>query len=371
MWRFVLTVSLLCWRSEGTVTCRDNNNGAVDWYIIYKAPALQQLTGLEYLYIDSTDNNVKIMQPSTPNYKGINHPEGVLGHTLKPLFTSIRSMSPNFGFISYSDQPPGCSASDKFGHSKGVLMADKTGTGVWLLHSTPQFPFRRHKDHFWPESGARNAQIFICVTFPYNQFRHIGNHLQYIGAFPFEHDLPEDFHGELRDAVNWKQSPPPNNFQLLTSSASNIFNSIAKQQSLQAKVGDLYVTIAQLVGSDLDVQTWGCQSGRSRSYCIPRIAKVINIKTIRTGLGDWTSKNDHSKWCVAQNQNKDWICIADMNRAPTQYERRGGALCFQNAAVKKIFKIFTGATEDCTTPSIMDTMDTDCEPDSMYSSLMG
>ncbi|XP_044030670.1 plancitoxin-1-like [Siniperca chuatsi] len=372
MWSFVLTVSLLCWGSEGTVTCRDNNNGAVDWYILYKAPALQTLTGLEYLYIDSA-GTVTPMKPSTPSYKSIKDPNGVLANTLQPLFTPIRSMLPSFGFVSYSDQPPGCSASSEFGHSKGVLMVDRTGTGVWLVHSTPQFPFRRDQNQFWPDSGGKNAQTFICVTFPYDQFRYIGKHLQYIGAFPFEHDIPGDFHQELRDAVNWVQSPPPNNWQQLTPSGGAAFYSIAKQQSAQPKVGDLYVTIAEAVSSDLDVQTWGCQHGRKPSYCVTGVHKVFNVKTIKTDLGEWEPKNDHSKWCVAKDQNKHWTCIADVNRALTQYERRGGALCLSNDKIHTIFQRIAGGTEECPTLNIMDVTDTDCEPDpdADMTSLMG
>lgn len=62
-----------------------------------------------------------------------------------------------------------------------------------------------------------------------------GNHLQYIRAFPFEHDLPQDFHEELRKAANWVTLDPPNNFQTLTTNGDNIFKSIAKQISEQPK----------------------------------------------------------------------------------------------------------------------------------------
>lgn len=62
-----------------------------------------------------------------------------------------------------------------------------------------------------------------------------GNHLQYIRAFPFEHDIPLDFHQELRKAVNWDELQPPNNPQLLRSNGGNDFYSIAKQKSEQTK----------------------------------------------------------------------------------------------------------------------------------------
>ena len=62
-----------------------------------------------------------------------------------------------------------------------------------------------------------------------------GTHLQYIGAFPFEHDLPDGVYQELKDAVNGKFSPPSNNLQRLTSSSGTVFHSIAKQQAAMAK----------------------------------------------------------------------------------------------------------------------------------------
>lgn len=339
MWRLVLTVSLLCWSSEGQVTCRDNQDKAVDWFILYKEPKLK--TGLEYLYIDSAT------KWPPPVYENIKDPKGVLANTLRPFFKLIRSMDPKFGFISYSDQPPGCSAKSDFGHSKGVVMVEKDQTGVWLLHSTPQFPFRRNKNKFWPDSGETNAQMFICVTFPYNEFSKIGKHLQSIRAFPFEHDIPDSFHQELQDAANWVQSDTPLNrptFQELKSSGHQIFRSFAKRQSEKPEVGDLYYTIAKELSSDVYVQYWNCRE--DDSYCGTDI-KVSNVVTKNTPLGTWDT-SDHSKWCVAKDQNKHWSCVVDMNRAVTQYKRRGGALCIvQNEQVQQIFLKFVGNSEDC------------------------
>lgn len=63
---------------------------------------------------------------------------------------------------------------------------------------------------------------------------------------------------------------------------------------------------------------------------------------------------------------RPWTCIADVE---TQYERRGGAQCIENEAMRKKFLVFAEDFEDCTsirTPSIMDThyeCDTDCDTD--------
>ena len=54
---------------------------------------------------------------------------------------------------------------------------EKAKTGVLLIHSTPRFPFTRDPKTFYPPSGQDNAQIFMCVTFNYDQFKLIGNDL--------------------------------------------------------------------------------------------------------------------------------------------------------------------------------------------------
>ncbi|CAK6980580.1 uncharacterized protein LOC122968138 [Scomber scombrus] len=382
MWRLVLVVSLLCCSSEASVSCKDENGAEVDWYILYKTPKSRknQLTGLDYVYI-YPDNNNKVK--SRLNTKPINDPNGILAYTLRQhLDYNKASPTPNFGFISYSDQPPKDvkpRPGHSHGHSKGVVMMEKNNKGLWLLHSTPRFP--QIGQNFYPESGTKKGQTFICVTFNYDQFKAIGTHLQYINAFPYHQHIPPDFHGEF-------QQPKPghkrtrrinisNDFKTLTSDGGKDFNSIAKLLSKTGdpEVGDLYVTISKAVGSDVRVQTWGCQKGRDSPFCPTSGKKVHNIQSVQpdSKWKEWGAKVDHSKWCVAMDQNKPWTCIADVNRSKSQYGRPGGALCVKDEEIAKIFRTFVKSVDNCSGRGKRDTeicpdpdedLDPEPEPDS-------
>ncbi|KAM9841610.1 plancitoxin-1-like [Aulostomus maculatus] len=351
MWRLVLVAALISCSSEGQVTCRDENNGEQDWFILYKEPKTSTSTGLEYLYIDSQGVRERTARggavaPNVP-YKPIDHRSGVLANTLTPLFTPTRVMLMSLLW------------------SSGVVMVEKDASGVWLLHSTPQFPFARDPDHFWPQTGTKEAQIFICVTFSYDKFRQIGAHLQYIGAGPFQYDIPADFHEELRNAVNLVQAEPLDEFVELNSKGGVTFRSIAKPLGYVAEDGDLYVTLSERIAGDVWAQTWGCQALPSKSFCEINRHKVENVQSVRAARGGWKSTIDHSKWCVTADANKHWTCIADVNRANTQFGRRGGALCIEDAKTHEIFHGFVGNIEKCDRGDVNEAPDTsECAPDS-------
>lgn len=75
------------------------------------------------------------------------------------------------------------------------------------------------------------------------------------------------------------------------------------------------------------------------------------MESISTSVGEWKPSCDHSKWCVAKNQN--CVRIANVNRTPTQYNRRG-ALCLDNANIKNSFLSFVRGNEDWNVPVTTD-----------------
>ncbi|KAK7938498.1 hypothetical protein WMY93_001824 [Mugilogobius chulae] len=311
-------------------------------FIVYKPPGSATLN--KFVYIDSS--KMKVYDGQVKDF---------LGNTLSPMLKSVRDMKASFGFLSYNDQPPGCNSADKYGHSKGLVMGDRLSKeALWMVHSTPQFPFMRDQNHFWPESGNVKGQTFMCVSLNYDDLETVGKHLQNIRALVFDQDLPEDFPKGLRDAVQKRTEETRDDslqgqFKTLRTRGGEDLPILAKRNDPKKNPsdGDLYVQLANAFQSDMAAQTYGCQRDKDTSFCTGKF-KVLNVLEIHTGVGDWKRTQDHSKWAVTTD--KDWTCISDSNRSPSQYERPGGALCINNKNVNNVFREFIKEIEKCGGP---------------------
>uniref|UniRef100_A0A8C6SEP2 deoxyribonuclease II n=1 Tax=Neogobius melanostomus TaxID=47308 RepID=A0A8C6SEP2_9GOBI len=273
---------------------------------------------------------------------------------------------PSFGFLSYSDQPPGANANMRlFGHSKGLVLGDSsTETSVWITHSTPQFPFRRDQNRFWPDSGKQMGQSFLCVSLPFPALSTVGKNQRPSPA-----------------AILFQISVPGFPLITLTGSPSMLFapdhvlNSKSDIVTLQMQIshkclcllswihefhtlncahsladGDLYVKLAKGLDSDLNAQTWGCQLNGDESFCEAGEPQVLNVQDMADSGVKWSTKRDHSKWAVSTKPNTSWTCFGDMNRSVSQYLRWGGAVCISNKDVNGYFKGFVKKTEPCDEP---------------------
>ncbi|XP_051803449.1 deoxyribonuclease-2-alpha-like [Acanthochromis polyacanthus] len=336
--RFLLSVWIFIPGCDSYVTCRNDNGEPVDWYVIYKYPHMIG-GGLEYLYMDGSTNFW------APSFMKINE-SGALANTLEPLLDFYDNPTTDFGYLLYNDQPPGCNADLAYGHSKGVVMLD-TQTGVWLSHSTPRFPTYRN-GNFWPNNGNRNAQTFLCVTFPYNIFGEIGEQLKYIHVFPFDHYIPTTFPNELRCIAQRNCDPPRapwNRTATLTSIAGRSFYSFAKYSHFE---DDLYSgLISRFLRKNLFVRTWGNpgQSHLLPSNCSNPDCHVYNVKEVMLPQAFLTDTVDHSKWCVTEDG--PFSCIADLNRVESQKTRGGGAICTIDPAVGMAFYALVNTYEPC------------------------
>ncbi|XP_026482436.1 LOW QUALITY PROTEIN: deoxyribonuclease-2-alpha [Ctenocephalides felis] len=328
------------------IQCKDENNQNVDWFIMYKLPKQTQheneliKVGLAYAFI--TPQNIG--NGWTTSAVSINSSQSMLGYTLKPLYEN----DINLEFI-YNDQPPSGTAGDEYGHSKGILLADRN-TGIWLIHSVPHFPQVQDSLYSYPKTATHFGQSVLCVTLNLNTFETVANQLLYIHPYSYKKNLPEFvepnkypslkslFRGDqIMKAPFWSKN------EIQSLSKVN-FQSYAKSSKFNK---DLYVDwLAQDLRDDLEVETWPNGPGRLRSNCSLqyRVNNISSVKINSTNLV-FSDHVDHSKWAITAQ--KTWICIGGVNRAEHQEHRGGGTLCLNSSKIWLSYKMSVQEIEDC------------------------
>jgi len=350
--------------------CKDENNRVVDWYVLYKLPKVHESSnsvirsGLAYLYM-TNDTVDKGWQLST---KKISAKNSIPGNTLAPLYNDSEA-SKAFWFM-YNDDPPNRPSNGKYGHTKGVVIANKQ-QGLWLIHSVPKFPplpnsgndtRRGHVDensipgnrseYNYPSSGMTYGQSFLCISVNGDQFDSIGHQLIYNQIIVYRRNILATFATTfpvLTDAANQKRirRAPFNSKTLLKSSGGVEFVSFAKSDKWQKDLYDEFV--APTLKTDLFAETWLNGRGRLPSDCEQvKVYNIISINLESIDIG-FTSSRDHSKWAVAVEgkANKTWTCIGDINRADTQYIRGGGTVCFNDRKVWENYRKSVNDVEPC------------------------
>lgn len=76
-------------------------------------------------------------------------------------------------YMAYNDQPPEGDDTVYYGHTKGVVMADRTG-GFWLIHSVPHYPSVADSQYTYPATGYKNGQTYMCMSLPPDQMEIVG-----------------------------------------------------------------------------------------------------------------------------------------------------------------------------------------------------
>ncbi|XP_042201670.1 deoxyribonuclease-2-alpha-like, partial [Callorhinchus milii] len=390
---FLLLTTSAAWcpAASSSISCYSDSGNPVDWFIVYKLPKRSSLTGLSYMYQDSTTKGWK------PGNYLINNTQGAVGRTLTQVYKQRQAQNQETAYVLYNDQSTKHSESN-YGHTKGVILLDQK-QGFWLVHSTPHFPLPANESYSWPDSGKRNGQSFLCVTYPYAQFNEIGLQLLYNNPHTYSHSVPEPFARDLPDlkkAVEPHRALPPGGKRKagLRSVAGTNFNSFAKSKafgkgnprsfemvlptptsfsfsplepqippglslpdrsqigasSLRVQTPYLYVDwLAGEFASDLLVQSWPNSRGTLPSNCSgPHW--VYNVDTIHLpGNPDFTSTVDHSKWCVThpRGDGPSWVCVGDINRDRAEEFRGGGVVCVNDPAVWKSFSSLVLKFKDC------------------------
>ncbi|XP_028568142.2 deoxyribonuclease-2-alpha [Podarcis muralis] len=356
----LLSGSVLHSAVSGSISCYDDSGQPVDWFIAYKLPKPHHsppAEGMRYMYLDGQT------QGWVQGKSLMNSTEGAVGRTVQQLYKKASGrQEEQTAYVLYNDEPPREFVSslnyeppDELfsslnGHTKGVILLDKT-QGFWLLHSTPHFPPSADEQYDWPHSGLSYGQTFLCITLPYGQFKEIGNQLLYTEPLVYDHHVEGTFAQDLPALLNASEGQhieeePWNSTVALRSVGGKEFISFAKFRAFD---DDLYSGwLAQTLASNLYVQFWLRSRGILPSNCSGHF-RVYNMEEIafQHAAISFASMVDHSKWCVSTESDPGWACVGDMNRNRAEEYRGGGTICCRDAAVWKAFRSLVQKYTDC------------------------
>jgi deoxyribonuclease-2 len=362
-----LALNFLGLVSVDGLSCLDNSGKSVPWWLMVKLPKLSKekddrvASGFSYAYVDTNSPAGKPLQ-LWPNTMDDKTNACALTRSLSQLVSStemledvsieevmrlrnLRGVGASAGgasFAMYNDQPhSGDKVSSGYGHSKGVIAYDGN-SGIWLPHSTPEFPNTSKKADFWfPEDEVIYGQYFFCISLTTADLDQVAENMKYIRPYffydgfsaPHKKSLPN-----LAEALDgtYYSDAATNVATFKAVGDSMTFTHLAKNVKWN---GNLWSElVAPTLKEDFYVESWirGSAVGNvCKPYKVLDVAELhVDAPANENGDGwNWLESQDHAKWGVGLSATKKWFCVGDINRMTTQEKRGGGALCFQDAVV--------------------------------------
>ncbi|CAN9500367.1 unnamed protein product [Ophioblennius macclurei] len=342
----IIVVFFCCTGSSADISCRNEAGEPVDWFIIYKLPKYKIGdigSGVDYMYLDSSVGKWQMSKFM------INSSQGAIGNTLNQLYKGEVYKSNSSVYVLYNDGPPVLKYAQGYGHTKGVLLFDRS-QGFWLLHSIPHFPSFPEKGYIYPSSGKVNGQTALCVTYQYENFIGIAKQLAYLYPRFYNCSVPDAFSADLPQLVQLCEGSKPQltsnkRVEQLFSAQGEKFVSFVKSEHF---VDDIYTGwVAQALDADLLVESWQSLGHKLPSNCsLPKhTMNMMRVRLSESAL--FLSYHDHSKWCVSQAYEDQVVCLGDLNRVWSQLRRGGGLVCAFNPVMYKAFRQAVDWYIDC------------------------
>jgi deoxyribonuclease-2 len=379
MVRFVLYLASLLFSSLSLLSsafeCINDVGKPVDSWLIIKKPK-----GTEYFYYDSYDNIFNI-SPNSLN----NTLSGALAYTIKQLWSS------NTNYVIYNDQIPKLNtyyndlynelyndllqenSATNYGHTKGLFAFDETNdNGFWITHSIPLFPLGPKQTNEYIGLGSNAftyAQNALCLSVSADTINNMASKFllnkpqiyDYKLIIDENEDINKNIYKNIYKYENIKRLIDGEYSKVKSCELTYLETQKGTKFTLYAKSAewnnDLYSECVTPSQEDtLWVESWirgssigpSCPLYKYDTLDVKYLDFVIDNDDIDSKIyssNSWSETQDHSKWAITENKNI--ICMGDINRMKTQYSRGGGTACFEDKTLHSIFKTATTQTNEC------------------------
>lgn len=258
--------------------------------------------------------------------------------------------SPSIQYMAWNDDEPlTTDSANSKAHAKGVIAINtKDKTGFYFGHSMPNFPeiVKGQIDATIPDSANIYGQTFFCISLDKSSIESIaGNIKQSRPNIYFSNvdspDFPNLVH--LADVPKLlKISADWNSLNIIPVGSKDKITVFSKTNRKISMFED--VLVPQLHCS-LQAETWG----RPYQDSLCDVQKGLNSKNIVdisfNEKISWNNKQDHSKWAICEQ--KQIVCVGDLNRMDSQKNRGGSFFCFENQNLWKAFNKVIKTVEAC------------------------
>ena len=329
--------------------CINNDGKPVDSWLIIKKPK-----GTEYFYYDSYYKLFNTSPISLNDTFG-----GALTYTMKQLWYS------NTNYVIYNDQIPKVDTynnnlyndllqedlATNYGHTKGLFAFDDiNNNGFWITHSIPLFPLGPKQTNEYIGLGSNAftyAQDALCLSVSADTINNMASKFLLNRPQIYDYKLNTYKYENIKRLVDGEYSKVKLcELTYLETQNGAKFTLYAKSEGWN---NDLYSEcVTPSIEDTLWVETWirGSSIGPS---CPLYKYDTLDVKYLDFIVdyisNSWSETQDHSKWAITENKNI--ICMGDINRMKTQYLRGGGTACFEDKTLHSIFKDATIQTNEC------------------------
>jgi len=316
----------------------------IDWWFAYKVPELHEkdkngnpvvATGYEYVYYGANDSQV-VLSPHL-----LTGEEGAIKRTVNSILSCKDETT---GYILYNDEMPksvldqGRKDSVSLGHTKGLIAFDTASqTALWLLHSWPKFV-----DPLSAQMPAPNyGQTFICIALTLDTANVIAeqmiNHQEpqtYLNQIPASLGQGSALY-RLSEKLDPKAKGDSDVIECV-SRAGLPFKVIAKNKKWNDDFwNDL---VGDVLKDNMYVETWirGKVASSQDSDGKDEVSDIKKVDLNPVAPYSWSETEDHAKWGITQNKN--YVCVGDINRMISQRKRGGGTIAFENQILWSFLK---------------------------------
>ena len=188
-----------------------------------------------------------------------------------------------------------------------------------------------------PSNAGVYGQHFFCITVSKTTSEKIAELLNYINvsnnASVKKDNVNSSANKWITALINNKYDTSyPTELQTTIKSKMGVdFNFISK--SYLKKVIPYDTTVRSIYSDDFYVRTW------TKPAIAPAICEdysIFNVQNVKFGEYGYSKGKEHSKWAISVFKYIN--CFADLNHCPSQDDRGGNIVCFENEKLHEIMK---------------------------------